>query len=192
MLPSPMLAETDFGQVIFIIVFLVVGFIQWVMKVLKEKMEAANQNNRVPTPEELEARRQAWEEQTRQHTPPPTPSPSSTPPFGGSGGGLGELLGEFRKGMEEARKAAAPPPLPPQRSHQRVVEEKPQHRPLPPPAQATVAPPTVVPHNSIAGRKNPHPLTAILHTTQGYRQAFVLREVLGPPRGFQEYRGPED
>ena len=181
-LPTPMLAEADFGQVIFVIVFLLVGFIQWVIKVIKEKAEAAERARRVPSQEELEAHNQTWEQQTRPVAPPPPPEPP--PAFGGT---LGDLLGEFRKAMGE------PPPLPPSAASTRPVPQ-----PLPKHdvaiARAPVvhqAPATVVAHRPIDSRRH-HPATAMLHTAEGYRQAFILREVLGPPRAFHDFSGPED
>ncbi|RBP46349.1 hypothetical protein DES53_102740 [Roseimicrobium gellanilyticum] len=35
-------------------------------------------------------------------------------------------------------------------------------------------------------RRAAHPLTAMLHTSEGYRQAFVLKEVLDTPKGLRQ------
>ena len=34
--------------------------------------------------------------------------------------------------------------------------------------------------------RKPHPLTALLHTPEGYRQAFILKEVLDTPNGLKK------
>lgn len=185
-LPAPMLAEADIGQVIFIIVFLVVGFIQWVIKVLKEKAEAAERARRVPTQEEIEARNRTWEQQT-QPVAPPEPPPTH-------GGTLDELLGELRKAMGEPPMRPVPPPLPPPPAAVRTTV--PQQVAKSGAAIASEpavpqAPATVVAHRPIATRRR-HPATAMLHTAEGYQHAFVLREVLGPPRAFHDFSGPED
>ncbi len=86
----PFLADADIGQVVFVIVAMVVAFINWVSKVLKEKAEAAERARRVPTPEEAEARRRAWQQQTRPSAPPPMDSPRG-------GTALDDLLGELRR-----------------------------------------------------------------------------------------------
>ncbi len=184
-----MLAESDLGQVIFIIIFLLVGFVQWVIKVIKEKAATAERNRHVPTQAEVDARRSTWEQQTR---------PEPTAP---RGDGLGDLLGEFRKAMENASHPPAPPPLPttPPRSRHASREDAVHthtHTHAAPAAAAmeSQALPGITLHSGslAASRRRPHPLTALLHTPEGYRQAFVLREVLGPPRGLREYHGPED
>lgn len=184
-----MLADVDIGQVIFVIVFLVVGFIQWVIKVLKEKAESAGRTRHVPTQEEERARREVWEQQTRP-VPPTEPEPPAS-----IGGTLGDLLGEFRKAMEEAQRPSAPPPLPemPHRSlpSPPPLETRPVHVAENAPSTDT-GPSVVTTLQPIRAARRPHPFTSLLHTPEGYRQAFVLREVLGPPRAFLEHRGPDD
>lgn len=202
----PMLAEADIGQIVFIIIFLIVGFIQWVIKVIKEKVATAERNRHVPTQEEIDARRAAWEQQTRPVTPDPRTESTNRPtPETHGRGAMGDLLGELRKAMEMAERPATPPPLPSaparppassptasayasSRSHATeaaatLVRE----------AEAQASLPGVIDGSTLTSkRRRPHPMTALLHTPEGYRQAFVLREVLGPPRAMQEYRGPED
>lgn len=196
---TPLLAEADIGQVIFIIVFLVVGFIQWLIKTMKEKAEAAERARRVPTQQEAEARRHAWEQQTEPVTP-PAPSPTSTQPIGGA---VGDLLGEFRKAMQEAQRPPvpqhAPPPLPqaPPRAVRAPVPVEPRRERaesavVMAEAQAASSVPVVVRHVPVNSHRRPHPFTALLHTQEGYRQAFVLREVIGPPRALHDFGGPED
>ena len=228
---APFLAnsEIDLPKVIFVIIFLVVGFIQWVIKLAQQKKEAAERENQPQPPaEELEARRRAWEQQTAP-APPPVPTyqphvpthrpaaPPAIPTFGGSppmptfGGPLGELMESMRRNSEEQTKPAAPsrPQLPPT-----PVRE---HRPEPAPHVPVYVPPVVaarVPtstsnssldahllsqanvttranaaYNTKGARRN-HPLADLLRTTKGYRQAFVLKEVLSEPKALQKSPWP--
>jgi hypothetical protein len=194
----PLAADVDIGQVIFVVVFLVVAFVQWLIKVIKEKAEAATRSQQMPTEEEAEARRRAWGEQTRQAEPTPAPQQQEQPTRTG-GGSLGDLFGEVRKAIEEATHPKPPPPLP-----------RPTPAPAPAPSRSRApSPAPVVPSSSpllatdltsssgasvltMFPKRRAHPLTRLLHTPEGYQQAFILREVLGPPRAFQEFRGPED
>ena len=201
----PLLAEADIGQIVFVVIFLLVGFIQWVIKVIKEKVATAERNRHVPTQAEIDARRATWEQQTRPVTPDPRSESTNRPtPETHGRGAMGDLLGELRKVVEMAERPATPPPLPPTAP----VRPSPAAAPayvastrihVPEPASpyllrdSEAALPGVTGGSSLASqRRRPHPLTALLHTPDGYRQAFVLREVLGPPRALNEYRGPED
>jgi hypothetical protein len=181
-----MLAEFDIGQIIFLVVFLVVALVQWVIKTVKEKAEAAEQARRVPTQEEADARRRAWSEQTRPATPPPA---TSTPP---SGGTLEDLIGELRKAFEPARESRPPvrppPPMPRPAAPAPAAPRLPLS-PVTPVASVTVSTTPIV--ESLHSDRKAHPLTSLLRTEGGYRQAFVLREVLGPPRALHEYHGPD-
>lgn len=170
---APILADID-GQVVFVIVALVAGFIQWLIKLAKQKEEASLSSS--PTAEEAETRRRAWKEQTRP-APPPMPR---TPPAVET---LEDVIAEMRKVMTQPAAPKTPPPMPP------------PSRPLAPPALVpaeSTAPSSVPVLQSIRMKREPHPLTRLLQSPGGYQQAFVMREVLGPPRSLQEYRGPED
>jgi hypothetical protein len=178
---TPILAELDLGQIVVFVVVAIVAFVQWVIKLIKEKAEAAERSRRVPTPAEEEARRRAWTEQTRTAPPPHANTPTA-------GGMLEDLLGEFRKALDPTQQSK-PPVLPPA-----VPKVAPAAVPLPlaprPPQVDTV--PVLAHLQSLRmQRKQLHPLTRLLRTPGGYQQAFVLREVLGPPRGLEEYHGPD-
>ena len=43
--PLPLLAAADIGQAVIVIVALVVGFIQWLIKLMKEKAEVAERES---------------------------------------------------------------------------------------------------------------------------------------------------
>jgi hypothetical protein len=157
--------------------------VQWVIKVIKEKAEAAERARNMPTEEEQEARRRAWREQTRT----PTPPPASTPTAGGM---LEDLMGELSKALHpppQPKPPKLPPPMP-----KAATAPAAAHRSLAPRESAPLAvPSTIAPLQSLRAEKQPHPLTSLLRTPGGYQQAFVLKEVLGPPRALQEYNGPD-
>jgi hypothetical protein len=213
---TPILAEIDLGQVVLIIVFLAIGFINWLINLWKQKQEAAERARHVPTEDETETRRKAWAEQTRKIEEPPArlpehpPSPASPT----TGGSLKELFEELKRAAQEAQ-APSPPPMPaqPQRPYQ------PSHRPVAPPLptaapRAHQAPPlspaqrplahtrttgdaTLQTHAASAtlashaydaklpSRRNSHSLAALLHTSAGYQQAFILKEILDTPKGIR-------
>jgi hypothetical protein len=178
----PILADSDIGQVVVFLVVALIAFVQWLIKMLKEKMGESRRTPHIATDEEEEARRRAWREQTRPAPPVASPTPA--------GGMLDDLIGELQKALEPTREPRTPPrpprlPGPAQSGPARplapslpvaVVESLPQNVPV---------------LQTLRPDLEPHPLTALLRTAGGYRQAFVLREVLGPPRALQEYAGPD-
>src|SRR3954451_12187172 len=91
----PILADVDLGRFIVFILAGIFMFVQWLVKLLKEKSDAAERARRVPTEAEEEARRRAWREQTR-----PVPPPVTTHHPGG--GMLEDLIGGFRKALDPA------------------------------------------------------------------------------------------
>jgi cbb3-type cytochrome oxidase subunit 3 len=210
---TPILAEVDFSQVIFVIVFLVVMFLNWVINLWKQKNEAAERARHLPTQEETDARHRAWEEQTKRvETPPPSyPQPSPAPSSGG--GSLKDLFEELKRAAQEAHAPSSPPPMPaaPRPVQPPVHTHRPHVAPpLPVPVPVPVSVPahersrinvsTDAPLHSHAGsanlashaydtevkrRKGAHPLTALLHTSLGYQQAFILKEILDTPKGIR-------
>lgn len=163
--------EFDLGRVIFIIMLLVGGFLQWLSNWWKRKQaEAKAMRKAPPTPEELQARERAWQRQTGAGEQPPLQPAARNP--------LEDLLKTLRElsAPEEAeaqRSVVQPPPLP-----QTVpVAEPPRPRPAPPPVPA--APPAVV------LQRPRHPIAAKMGDLGGLRQAVVFREVLGPPKALQ-------
>lgn len=204
-------ADVDLGQVVTVVVFLVAAFINWLYNLWKQKKEAAEAARHMPSEEEVEARRRAWEEQTRRVEAPPATHPEAPPAPGMGGGSLKELFEELKRAAQEAQ--APPSPPPPQPPPQPVY--RPQAPPLPAPRSLPVPPlPTARPvheespisslapapqhsHEASAQlafhaydakgerRKGAHPLTALLHTSAGYQQAFILKEILDTPKGIR-------
>jgi FtsZ-interacting cell division protein ZipA len=204
-------ADVDFGQVIMVIVFLVAAFVNWLFNMWKQKKEASERARELPTQEETDMRRRAWEEQNRRvETPPathrtPPPAPSS------GGGSLKELFEELKRAAQEAQAPSAPPPLspPPQPVHRPAAPPLPAQRAHPVPSLPEAVPaherssinkPALAPQHSHAAsarqashaydvkaerRKGAHPLAALLHTSVGYQQAFILKEILDTPKGIR-------
>lgn len=215
---SPLLAAADLQEIVFVIVFLLVGFLQWLFGLLKKNKEAAERERQSPvSAEEQEARRRAWAEQTRpvdderpSQSPParipappqlprstPPPSPSARPaPASPTPGSLADLMDTLRRSIDDVsspRPAAAPaaPVRPPSLPHtQRAASHPVPAAPAARMSRAVAAqnaldsPDRPVLGTAVAARR-PHPLTDMLKTTHGYKQAFILREVLGPCKALE-------
>jgi hypothetical protein len=218
---SPLLAAADLQEIVFVIVFLVVGFLQWLFSLLKKNKEAAERDRQLPvSTEEQEARRRAWAEQTRpvddsrapqapptripappqlpRSTPPPAPSarpaPASTTP-----GSLADLMDTLRRSIDDVsspRPAAAPSvPAAPVRPPVLPGAARVASHPVPAshPARMTRAAAAQQSSDStdrpilatVVAPRRSHPLTDMLKTTHGYKQAFILREVLGPCKALE-------
>lgn len=228
----PLLAASDgidLPQIIFVVIFLLVGFIQWLIKLWSQKREEAERAHKPPpSAEEIEVRRRAWQQQTGPPPPPSNPAekfdrhPTATTPPPLAGGGLGDLLETFRKTLEEQQQPPPPPPVPPSAPAAAppppplpAVREvrPPASTPVPvyqiPPPRSIHAPVTALsresveayalrlpPSSSHAGKKpsrrTHHPLAEMLRTTHGYRNAFILKEVLSPPKALQNSPWPTD
>ncbi len=211
-------ADPDIGQVVFVIIALLIGFVQWISSLWKQKREAL-ERSRNPPP-----RRVVYPTVDGEVALPPPPLPerheqprgSTTPPFGG-GSTLGDLMDTFRQEFEKHSKPQAPAPAP-------VHQPKPAPPPIPvvvththshthtpspvlavplqsasalaaasaynlKPFQNDLAPfqSDLAPYESDPDRLSKHkvhPLAGMLRTTEGYRQAFILREVLSPPKAL--------
>jgi hypothetical protein len=205
---TPILAEVDFSQVIVVIVFLVVGFLNWLINLWKQKQETAERARQLPTQEELDSRRHAWDDQTRNVEPQEDRLPEALPTPSSGGGSLKELFEELKRAAREAQAPPSPPPMPAPRP---VLPPLPAHRahPKPAPPHPALVPaherslinvPTDAPLHSHEGsadqafhaydtklerRKGAHPLTSLLHTAVGYQQAFILKEILDTPKGIR-------
>jgi|GEM_PF-6306721 len=144
----PLLAASDgpdLQQIIYVIVFLVLAFSQWVYKMWQEKREQAERNRKPPpTAEELEARRRAWQKQAAEQQKAPPSLPAAPPQQEQRPGGLGDLIDTFRKAMEEQTQQQ-PPPVP--QSAPAPVTPSYEQRPRP------VVPPVSVPPPLTAASK---------------------------------------
>src|SRR3954462_4513964 len=104
LLITPVFAATDIGQAVFVIVALIVAFIQWLIKLMKQKSEAASRTRPMLTKEDTEARYRAWEQQTRSDAP---ASPQSGRATGGDT--FEEIMQEMRRTVHRAVPARMPP-----------------------------------------------------------------------------------
>ncbi len=147
--------DVDLGRVVVIILFLIGGFVQWLIKWWKEKAASgAPDFNVAEKVEELKASGKAWLKQTGQDTtseakPPALPNVT--------------MIGEVRHPGK--RKETQPPHLqsdPPER----VIR-----------LAAAAAEP------SVARRR--HPLMSQVVSIGGLRRAIILNEILGPPKALQ-------
>ncbi len=209
-MPHPMLAA-DLGEVVFIIVALFVAFVNWVINLIKQKKESSERARRVPSQQEQEARDRAWQEQTREAPQEAGPSPGrgalrdlfeelkrAAQEAQGSGPSTPPPVpqGPTRPQPQAPQRLPAPPP------QVRHVPPQQQHVPSAAPVRTAshsvhVKPDALHTHDESARRasaaygpkdltsRQPHPLTAMLHHAAGYRQAFVLKEILDTPRGMK-------
>lgn len=211
--------EFDLQQIIFVVVFLGIAFLQWLFKVFKEQAEAKERAKQPPpSAEEVEARRRAWQEQTTAYDQeddeeeerkfkPATPQQQPAPTLSG---GLGDILETLRRTMEEQNKPAqAPAPAPPPPPLPAAAQPQASRRVAPAPVPVVLHTPSSsvnqtaanayavtlpvsapIPQHATArtevrARHSNHPLADFLRTTHGYRRAFILKEVLSPPKALQ-------
>lgn len=218
---TPLLAAADLQEIVFVIVFLVVGFLQWLFSLLKKNKEAAERDRQLPaSAEEQEARRRAWAEQTRPveeahppQTPPrrspappqlprssPPPAPAARPaPTSTTPGSLADLMDTLRRSIDDVsspRPASAPSaPAAPARPPTLPNAIRTVRPPVPAAPSAHISRAAAAQYSSdpadrpvlatVVAPRRPHPLTDMLKTTHGYKQAFILREVLGPCKALE-------
>jgi hypothetical protein len=197
--------DIDWGQVVFLILFVVVGFIRWLGNLVQQQKEAKERPD-VLTPEQRALREAAWRRQIGQDNPSnPAPAPTSTqlPP---------DPLSELKDFLKQLKQEGSSPPLP--ASSRLPVPQKPSSPPslkaqppaqsLPPPvpvsAQATPAkddnkmfPTSVsvarsfteaVAHRDRRTASSLMRLRRDLRSPASLRRAIVIREILGPPKGL--------
>lgn len=180
-------ADIDWGQVIFLILVVVVGFIRWLGNLIQQQKEAKERAQL--SPEERALREAAWRRQIGQDE----PAPESNDPFRE----LKDLLEQFQP------KPATPPPVPPPQAPRLRPAVRPgPPPPLPVPVPVATAPQPVAaaafPTSSTVQRvfteareagmasvKKPSAqlkgLRLELASPRALRQAILVREVLGPP-----------
>ncbi len=193
--------DIDWGQVIFLALVVIVGFVRWVGNLIAQQKEAKARANL--SPEEIALREAAWrrqvgldqEEEDRDFSPAPPSRPTAPTPYP-----FRELKDLFEQ-LKEPTPAPTPPPP------QRLPPPLPVHRraapppPTPPPAPKVFVPtPTQAFPSShhvhrqfteaVAHRDRPvsAKLTGLrreLATPKALRQAILIREVLGPPKALR-------
>jgi hypothetical protein len=202
--------DIDWGQVIFLILFVIVGFVRWLGNLMEQKKEAKERASL--SPEELARREAAWRRQVGQdESPPPLPAPTPTatqpPP---------DPFRQFKELLEQLKEPTQPPQTKPQPQRPSSSTPPPlaQRRPAPPPipqhspavvpaiplsapvaASFEQAFPTsssvnrsfseAVAHRDRGTADSLRGLRKSLRNPQAVREAFVLREVLGPPKALE-------
>lgn len=202
-----LLAEIDPVQIIIIVIAMLGGFFQWLWNLIQQSRAEAEQRRNTPAldPEEIRRRQEAWKKQTqarRQQMPQPQASP---PPVHDPFSTVRELFEEIKRETAEARRPVPsprqaptpPPPLPPTARKAPVQAEfqSPQHAPAAlqtpldehqafknPVESAQLAKSAT--EDSPSGSSRPA-WEGLLASPATLRQAFIFREILGPPKALQ-------
>lgn len=190
--------DIDWGQVIFLALVVIVGFVRWVGNLIAQQKEAKARAKL--TPEEIALREAAWRKQVGLDEEPEEPTPPPADPFR-------ELKDLFEQ-LREPAPAPTPPPLrrpppPPPLPVHRQVSAPPAPPPLrpvgvtekvfvPTPTQAFPTSSHVHRQFTEAVAHRDRPLSAKLSslrrelaTPKALRQAILIREVLGPPKALR-------
>lgn len=199
--------DIDWGQVTFLILFVVVGFVRWLGNLIQQQKEAKERPTLL-TPEERALREAAWRQQTGQGpstTPKPAPTSTAPPPDPFS-----ELKDLFKQLKETSQSTPRPGPLPPAlpsrttspAPHQRPQPQRPTtsptpalSRPEPVPTLASAFPTSnfvdrsfteAVAHRDRRTADSLMRLRMDLRSPLALRRAVVIREILGPPKALAE------
>jgi hypothetical protein len=197
--------DIDWGQVVFLILFVVVGFIRWLGNLIQQQKEAKERPD-VLTPEQRALREAAWRRQTGRDNPvDPAPAPTSTqlPP---------DPLSELKEFLKQLKQEVNPPPRPASRrspvpqsppSLPPLMAQPPQHS-LPPPIPVTAQVSQEMDTNKVfptsasvarsfteavahRDRRTAGSLMRLrrdLRSPASLRRAIVIREILGPPKSL--------
>jgi hypothetical protein len=147
--------DFDYSKIIFAVVFLLVGFVNWLIKFFKQSMDK-NRNANLPpvSDEEIQARRAAIARNLGLQvswpvvaTPPPLPFPARPESKRDLPSHAGTIKSTRREGIAPGLHSVSD-------------------------AAAPVAKPA-------------HPLIALLQTASAARQAVLMKEILGPPKALQ-------
>ena len=167
--------EFDLGRVVFIIMLLVGGFIQWLANWLKKKQAEAKAMQQASSTEEDEAARErAWQRQIGSEDQPPA-QPTARNPLED----LLKTLTELSAPEDRAREVEMPPVVvqPPPLPRAVPVGEPPKPHPVPAALPSVPA--------AAEQKRARHPLAVALGGVGDLRRAVVLREILGPPKALQ-------
>jgi len=195
-----MRGDIDWGQVIFLVLVVVVGFVRWVAGLL-EQQKAAKERAKL-SPEEQAQRDAAWRRQVGKGG-----DVEDEDPFGE----LKELFEQLKESERPApSKTSAPPPLPsatprlptpppivvrhvattpppsqrPSTAHAPFVPTPTKHFPGSTSVKRTFT--EAVGHRERPTAANLSGLRRQLRNPAALRQAILIREILGPPKALQE------
>jgi len=205
---TPMLAELDPVQIAIVVIAMLGGFVQWLWNLLQQGKKEAEERRTPPAdPEEKRLREEAWRRQTQgqgggRPSPPPL-KPAMNDPFAT----VKDIFEQIKRDAMEAQRPstpAAPPPLPPaqprppkrysvgaDRAAPAIAQSPKRHSVSAALAEVTPAPVLPVSQSeSFLPPPPPAPSTApawsaLLGSPAALRQAFILREILGPPKALQ-------
>lgn len=187
----------DWGQVIFLALVVIVGFVRWFTNLIEQQKEARERAKLDPEEEAL--REAAWRRQVGQEEVEPED------PFQ-------ELKDLFEKMRSDPQPSSVPPPLPPAKAPV-LRRSQPVQREAPPPPpvviQAVQSPAVELAASplfpgshtvsrqfteAVAHRDRPTALNLQrmrmqLRNPDALRQAILIREILGPPKALR--MGPE-
>lgn len=147
--------DIDLGRIVVVILFLLGGAVQWLIKWWKEKnTESLPQFDMAEKIEELKARSQAWLKQTGQSEPPvKNPLPATPPP----------IIGPARP-LVKTREIPPPPP---------------------PPAALEPINRLAASAGGASPARRSHVLLDQIAGVGGLKKAIILNEILGPPKALQ-------
>jgi cytoskeletal protein RodZ len=199
--------DIDWGQVIFLILFVVVGFFRWLGNLIQQQKEAKERPT-ILTPQDRALREAAWRKQTGQEAAPvPLPSPTSTAPPPDPFAEIKDLFKQIKESNQPSPRQAQPPPPLPVRPNSLSPSRKPQPpNSVPPPVPALPKqPPTptlanafptsnfvdrsfteAVAHRDRRTADSLMRLRMDLRSPLSLRRAIVIREILGPPKALAE------
>ncbi len=147
--------DVDLGRVIVVILFLLGGFVQWIIKWWKVKNAgSAPDFNVADKIEELKARSKAWLKQTGQSEAPEQKPLAATP-----------AASVRHTRQPHVRNAVQPPPIPSNQTDRNIKVSSPA--------------------GETAPIRRSHPLLDQIAGIGGLKRAIMLNEILGPPKALQ-------
>lgn len=213
-MPTPLLAELDPVQIVIVVIAMVGGFVHWLWNLINQGRNEAGKHQQPPDPEEAKRREEAWRQQT-QNRPATRPSPASPPPVHDPFASVRDIFEQIKREAQGTPPPLprTPPPLPPVPAQQPrrgsvgadLSKVPPYQQPrrhsvaaevaaksaasVTPPVSLPAAPtppPAVVLPAAAPSRPAIAPAWAgLLGSPAALRQAFILREILGPPKALQ-------
>ena len=199
--------DIDWGQVIFLILFVVVGFFRWLGNLIQQQKEAKERPT-ILTPEERALREAVWRRQTASEPSPiPAPSPTSAAPPPDPFAEIKDLFKQIKESNQPPPRQTQPPPPLPVRPNSPSPSRTPQpQNAVPPPVPALPKqPPTptlanafptsnfvdrsfteAVAHRDRRTADSLMRLRMDLRSPLSLRRAIVIREILGPPKALAE------